>query len=131
MIVRNGKGTINRMLASRQERKDEAGRLWKILREFMFGSKHNIMLGFVDITKHPIEQSNGCLNQVVVCYDSGRFDILPLSVNGTEIKKYLGYKFLKIRYWSALPSYASEKNPCGNKKKALKDSLQRDIYECI
>lgn len=99
------------------------------IRDGFAHSENKIILGFVDIKEFPIEETDDCTNQIIVMYENGRVDALPTGICGGQIRDYLQLRFFKIKYWCAIPSSKSRKNPCFQMK-ANTISSDKDIYEC-
>lgn len=51
------------------------------------------------------------VNQAIIIYKNGRFEVLPVGVLGTQANEYLGYKLRQIAYWGILPSVYSNEHP--------------------
>ncbi len=83
-------------------------------------------LKFLDAKKHDITETMGCRNQLLVVYKAGRFEVLPVGVNGQVIKDHLGIQFGRIRFWAALPTPSHRLHPIKN---CPGPRSEFDIYE--
>jgi hypothetical protein len=73
-------------------------------------TKNNINLKFVSIRDIKIEETDGCINQIVVRYRNKSFDVLPRSIHGAKIKDFLGVRYTRIESWAVLPFEFAERD---------------------
>lgn len=98
-------------------------------------SKNNINFGLLENKEHPIDKlTERANNQLLIVFKNGRFEVLPSGISGNKIKDYLGIRFYRIRFWTAMPAAASPLNPVmdnlDNKRWGKITSHNgRDIYE--
>lgn len=126
MSFRKSESTFNKSYAEQTRILRENGRS---IRSCFRESKNNINLAFLDAKHHNILDTSMLANQVVVLFRNGRFEVLPVGVNGLAIKDYLGVRFHRIAYWSAFPSIASDLNPI-KQPGTSRFKTDNDIYEC-
>lgn len=74
-------------------------------------SKININLSFIPISQFNLKDTQGVLNQIVVVYKNGLFEILPRGMVGYRVKEYLGVNFNRVAFWGMLPLRGTEENP--------------------
>lgn len=105
-----------------------------IINESLLASKNNFIFGFLDVEEHPLDFTYYIGNQIVVVYRGGSMEMLPIGVNGTAIKDFLGVRYGRIRYWGVMPDKYSDLNPCQFNSQKTKDALYlpyRDVYARI
>lgn len=69
--------------------------------------KFPYQLSLININEIPLDKTFGILNQILVMYKNGIFDVLPQGVNGLNIRDYLGFKYSRIVFWTMLPLKSS------------------------
>ena len=91
--------------------------------------KSNIIFGiqFLKIKDHPLKLTDKLLNQIMVVYRTGKFEVLPSGLNGERIKDYLGVQYARIVLWAALPLSGHKLHPVKNKLRGIRNE-ERDIY---
>lgn len=98
-----------------------------ILAQALRDGKNNINLTFLPQKDYNVLMTEELLNQVMVVYRNGRFEILPVGVTGARVREYLGVWFSRIKCWTLLPIGGHEKNPV--KSPAYGVRSERDVYE--
>lgn len=77
-------------------------RNFRKIRKAIESSENNIIFQMVSVKDIPLNLANGCKNQIVIMYKTNRMEILPVGVDGTKIKDYLGVRYNRITHWSVL-----------------------------
>lgn len=91
--------------------------------------KININLFFKPYTKGDLFGSEGVVNQILVLFDNGKFELLPQGIVGRHADEYLGYKLKRVTHWSPMPSKYSVDNP-NNSARIPIDSIRTvDLHE--
>jgi len=101
----------------------------KRMHDAMKATENNINCGMLDIREYDLLDTKHFINQIMVLYKNGRFDVLPYGILGTLIKDYLGIRYPKIRYWTVLPPPGSKKNPVAARNQISRYSPHKDILE--
>lgn len=76
---------------------------FRSLRERIDVLKNNINLRFISVNDIPITETEGCINQLVIKYRNGSYDVLPRNINGYRIKDFVGVRYSRIVEWACFP----------------------------
>lgn len=121
------KSTDARFLLPGKEFRDLLKRGYAKLRQQLLGSEDVFELHFLNIKDHPLAITAECFNQVVVMYRNGKFEILPIKINGEHISTYLGVHYGRIEKWSLMPAATLVNN---STKINGYNTSDRDVYQC-
>lgn len=93
-------------------------------------AENNINLAFLDINEYPLHLTQLLINQIIVMYRNGRFETLPIGINGPAIKDFLGIRYPRITHWSAMPACGSRHHFARFPSDKAHYPKDKDIYEC-
>ena len=66
-----------------------------------------LTLSFIPISEIPITKTRRIINQIMVMYRNGVFEVLPTNVNGGNVAEYLGLKFSRVTHFCLMPMRGS------------------------
>lgn len=92
------------------------------------GIEKNLTLNFLDHKKFPIQNSIQSCNPVLIVLTHGDYVFVK---NGDieNIKKVLGVKYLRIKYWAPLPCPYKESAIVKKILRIDPNTLEEDLYE--
>jgi len=121
------KSNPDRITQDEADRRNAMPVNFRKLNDAMKDTEINVNFRFLPIEDFSFNMSHLCSNQIAVMFRNGKIEVIPSAINGTDIKAYLGVRFSRVRYWTALPAIGSASHP--TRKFTLNPHAEKnDIY---